>query len=73
MATETSTLTFKEQLGLNEAGEQIPASSSKQRQESQQGTDRFIMFLGAAPLHFAGDKVTPCSQSREKGWDGYSK
>lgn len=73
LAAETSTMTFKEQLGLNEAGEQIPAPSRKQRQESQQGTDRFIMFLGAAPLHVAGDKVTPCSQSREMGWDDYSK
>lgn len=52
-------MTFKEQLWLNEAGEQIPAPSSKQRQESQQGTDKFIMFLGAVPLHFVGDKVTP--------------
>lgn len=73
MAAETSTMTFKEQLRLNEAGEQIPAPSSEQRQESQQGTDRFIMFLGAAPLHFAGDKVSPCSQGREMGGDGYSK
>lgn len=72
-AAETSTMTFKEQLWLSQAGEQISAPSSKQRQESQQGTDRFIMYLGAAPLHFAGDKVTPCSQSREVGWDGYSK
>lgn len=72
-AAETSTMTFKEQLWLKEAGEQIPAPSSKQRQESQQGTDRFIMDLGAAPLHFAGDKVTPCSQSTEMGWDCYSK
>lgn len=73
LAAETSTMTFKEQLGLNETGEQIPAPSSRQRQESQQGTDRFIMFLGAVPLHVAGDKVTPCSQSTEMGWDGYSK
>lgn len=63
---ETSTMTFKEQLWLNEAGEQIPAPSSKQRQESQQGTDRFIMFLGAAPFYFAGDKVTPPAARAER-------
>lgn len=60
-------MTFKKQLWLNEAGEQIPALSSKQRQESQQGTDRFIMFLGAAPLHFAGDKVTPLQPEQRDG------
>lgn len=66
-AAETSTMTFKEQLWLNEAGEQIPAPSSQQRQESQQGTDRFIMFLGVAPLHFAGDKVTPLQPEHRDG------
>lgn len=63
----TTPVTFTNQLSLSKAGKQIPAPSRKQGQEAQSGRDTFIMFLGAAPLHFAGDKVTSLQPEQRRG------
>lgn len=62
-----SPVTFTNQLSLSEAGKQIPAPSRKEGQEAQSGRDTFIMFLGAAPLHSAGDKVTSLQPEQRRG------